>query len=176
MCVFSVCVCFVCVCFVCVCVCECVCVCIKWMIIAYKRPMNLGNLLSHRDLASPPPPPPPPPPHIYMIRDMGGQFVCVFMCVLCVSLCVCVCVCVHVFLGYVYHAMPYVLLMPHEKIYTSHLNLHPTQFPIPTVLPCCFALPTRTRQKLLSTFYFEFLNSIFFFLSSPTGFHFLFAR
>ena len=28
---------------------------IKWMIIAYKRPMNLGNLLSHRDLATGPP-------------------------------------------------------------------------------------------------------------------------
>ena len=29
---------------------------IKWMITAYKHPMNLGNLLSHRDLATPPPP------------------------------------------------------------------------------------------------------------------------
>ena len=28
---------------------------IKRMIIAYKRPMNLGNLLSHRDLATGPP-------------------------------------------------------------------------------------------------------------------------
>ena len=28
---------------------------IKWMIIAYKCPMNLGNLLSHRDLATGPP-------------------------------------------------------------------------------------------------------------------------
>ena len=28
---------------------------IKWMIIAYKCPMNLGNLLSHRDLSTGPP-------------------------------------------------------------------------------------------------------------------------
>ena len=35
---------------------------IKRMIITHKRPMNLGNLLSHRDLATAPPPPPPPPP------------------------------------------------------------------------------------------------------------------
>ena len=28
---------------------------IKRMIIAYKRPMNLGNLLSHQDLATGPP-------------------------------------------------------------------------------------------------------------------------
>ena len=28
---------------------------IKRMIITYKRPMNLGNLLSHRDLATDPP-------------------------------------------------------------------------------------------------------------------------
>ena len=32
---------------------------IKWMIIAYKHPMNLGNLLSHQDLSTAPPPPPP---------------------------------------------------------------------------------------------------------------------
>ena len=48
---------------------------IKRMIIAYKCPMNLGNLLSHRDLATG-----PLSRHIYMIRDMGA--------------CVCVCVCV----------------------------------------------------------------------------------
>ena len=34
-----------------------------------------------------------------------------------------------IILGYVNHATPYVLFTPHEKIYTSHLNLHPTQFP-----------------------------------------------
>ena len=28
---------------------------IKWMIIAYKRPMSLGNLLSHRAIATGPP-------------------------------------------------------------------------------------------------------------------------
>ena len=46
---------------------------IKRMIIAYKRPMNLGNLLSHRDLATAP----PLSRHIYMIRDEGGLCVCV---------------------------------------------------------------------------------------------------
>ena len=48
---------------------------IKRMIIAYKRPMNLGNLLSHRDLATGPP----------------VLCVCVCACV-CVRVCVCVCV------------------------------------------------------------------------------------
>ena len=61
---------------------------IKRMIIAYKRPMNLGNLLSHRnlgnllshrDLATG-----PLSHRIYITRDMGG---------LCVCVCVCVCVC-----------------------------------------------------------------------------------
>ena len=33
---------------------------IRQMIIAYKCPMNLSNLLSHQDLATAPPPPPPP--------------------------------------------------------------------------------------------------------------------
>ena len=63
---------------------------IKWMIIAYKRPMNLGNLLSHRDLATG-----PLSRHIYMIRDMGGLCVCVCVCVCVCLVCVClVCVCV----------------------------------------------------------------------------------
>ena len=45
---------------------------IKRMIIAYKHPMNLRNLLSHRDLATGP----PLSRHIYMIRDIGGLCVC----------------------------------------------------------------------------------------------------
>ena len=61
----------------------------------------------------------------------------------------------------------FVLVMPHEKIHTSHLNLCPTQFPYPKALPRCFALPTCTQQKLLSTFHFEILNSIFFFCHPP---------
>ena len=67
---------------------------IKRMIIAYKRPMNLGNLLSHRDLATAPPPPPPPlSRHTYMITDMGARvcvcLVCVCVCLVCVfSVCV----------------------------------------------------------------------------------------
>ena len=59
------------------------------------------------------------------------------------------------------------LVTPHEKIHTSHLNLHPTQFPYPTALPHCFALPTCAQQKLLSTFHFKILNSIFFFCHPP---------
>ena len=58
---------------------------IKRMIIAYKRPMNLGNF---RDLSTAPPPPPPLSRHISMIRVKGGLCVCVL------SVCVCVCVCV----------------------------------------------------------------------------------
>ena len=63
------------------------------MIIAYKRPMNLSNLLSHRDLATGP----PVLSYLYMIRDVGGPClcVCVFSVCVCVCLvCVCVCVCV----------------------------------------------------------------------------------
>ena len=45
---------------------------IKRMIITYKRPMNLGNLLSHRDLATGPP---------------GGLCVCL-VCVCVLSVCV----------------------------------------------------------------------------------------
>ena len=44
---------------------------IKRMIIAYKRPMNLGNLLSTKTY-----PLAPLSRHIYMIMDMGG--LCVF--------------------------------------------------------------------------------------------------
>ena len=33
------------------------------------------------------------------------------------------------------------------KKHTSHKNLRPTQFPNPTVIPRCLALPTRTRKK-----------------------------
>ena len=58
------------------------------MIMAYQRPMNLGNLISHRDLATAPPP--PPSRHTYMTRDMGGLCMCVCAeCVLSVCL-VCV--------------------------------------------------------------------------------------
>ena len=39
------------------------------------------------------------------------------------------------------------LFMHHAKKHASHKNLHPTQFPYPTALPRCFALPTRTRKK-----------------------------
>ena len=56
---------------------------IKRMIIAYKRPMNHGNLLSHRDLATG-----PLSHHTYMTRDVGGPCVCL-VCV-CVRVCVCV--------------------------------------------------------------------------------------
>ena len=50
---------------------------IERMIIAYRRPMNLGNLLSHRNSA------PTPPPHLSrhtnpMARDIGA---CVPVCV-----------------------------------------------------------------------------------------------
>ena len=45
---------------------------IKRMIIAYKRPMNLGNLLSHRDLAIG-----PLSHHTYMIRAVCLVCVCV---------------------------------------------------------------------------------------------------
>ena len=58
---------------------------IKWMIIAYKRTMNLGNLLSHRDSATS-----PQSCCIYMTRDSGSLCVCV--CLVCECL-VCVCVC-----------------------------------------------------------------------------------
>ena len=50
------------------------------MIIAYKRPMNLGNLLSHRDLATGP----PLSSYLYDWRDVGGLCVCVCVCLVCV--------------------------------------------------------------------------------------------
>ena len=59
--------------------------------------------------------------------------------------CVCVfsvCVCVHIHTDGC-HA--------NHANHISHLNLHPTQFPYLTVLLCCSALPTRSRQKSLST-------------------------
>ena len=109
---------------------------IKWMIIAYKCTMNLGNLLSHRDLSTAPPPPPPP----YMTRDMGGLCVCL-VCLVCVCfVCVCVCVCLQ---DVLLALTLFVLVTPHEKIHASHKNLCPIQFPYPTALLRCFALPTR---------------------------------
>ena len=97
--------------------------------------------------------------------------VCVFsVCVL--SVCVCVCVCVCVSLRYAnrtntIHANTICVSHASRKNHTSQLNLHPTQFPYPTALLRCSALPTRARQKLLSTFHFKILNSIFFFLLPP---------
>ena len=56
------------------------------MIIAYKRPMNLGNLLSHRDLATGP----PVSSYLYDYRFGGPVCVClVCVCLVCVfSVCV----------------------------------------------------------------------------------------
>ena len=54
---------------------------------------------------------------------------------------------------------------------TLHIkNLRPTQFPNPTVIPRCFALPTHARKKV--TFEFLLRLSVFYFLFSaiPTGF------
>ena len=45
---------------------------IKRVIIAYKRPMNLGKLLSHRDLSTG-----PLSHHTFMIREKRGACVCV---------------------------------------------------------------------------------------------------
>ena len=99
----------------------------------------------------------------------------VCVCVLCVCVCVCVClvcvfsvcVCVRIQFGYFNHAIISHSFTPTAKNHTSHQNLRPTQFPNPTVLPRCFALPTRARKKCLSNFYFDFLFSTFFFLPSP---------
>ena len=63
---------------------------IKWMIIAYKRPMNFGNQLP-TEIS----PLVPLSRHTFMIRDKGG--LCVLSVCVCVCLvCVCVCVCVRV--------------------------------------------------------------------------------
>ena len=57
------------------------------------------------------------------------------------------CVCVCIFTRYFNHAIISSSFTPHAKNHTSHQNLRPTQFPNPTVLPRCFALPTRARKK-----------------------------
>ena len=122
------------------------------MIIAYKCPMNLGNLLSHQDLATG-----PLSCHTYMIRDLGGPVclvcvlsvcvlsvcvlsalsvlsvcvfsVCVFrvcVCLVCVCVCVCVlsvCVCMYIQIGYSTHAI--------HATCTSHVIL----FVIPRFTP-----------------------------------------
>ena len=73
--------------------------------------------------------------------------VCVDVCV-CVCVClVCVCVCVCIFTRYFNHAIISHSFTPPAKKHTSHQNLRPTQFPNPTVIPRCFALPTRARKK-----------------------------
>ena len=98
-----------------------------------------------------------------MIRDMGGLCVCVCVCVFSVCVCVCVClvcvfsvclvcvcvfsVCVCIFTRYFNRANASLLFTPHAKKHASQKNLHPTQFPHPTALSRCFALPTRARKK-----------------------------
>ena len=101
---------------------------------------------------------------------------CLCLCVcLCVCLGVCLCVCVSLE-DMLFTQTLYLFIHASWKNHAPHLNLCRTQFPYPTTLLSCFALPTRMRQRLLSTFHFEFLNSIFFFCCPQTGFYFLFAR
>ena len=84
--------------------------------------------------------------------------VCVFsvcvclVCLVCVCLVCLVCVClVCVFSVCVCVSLKDTLIAPTLAHYSrltptkpaSHKNLHPTQFRNPTVIPCCFALPTR---------------------------------
>ena len=64
------------------------------------------------------------------------------------KLCVClVCVCVSIFERYFNHAIIRHSFTPTAKNHTSHQNLRPTQFPNPTVIPRCFAVPTHARKK-----------------------------
>ena len=85
---------------------------IQHIIIAYRRPMNIGNLLSHRNIDTNSTA--PPSRHTTHLTRYRGASVCVCMCVrprpsrhithmtrdrgpLCVCVCVClVCVCVYV--------------------------------------------------------------------------------
>ena len=99
--------------------------------------------------------------------------VCVCLVCVCVfSVCVCVCVfsvCVSLQDTLIAQTLArYSRLMP--KKHASHKNLHPTQFPYPTALPRCFALPTRARQKMTFEFLLRFSEFYFLFSATPTGF------
>ena len=89
--------------------------------------------------------------------------VCVCVCLMCVCVfsvcvclvCVCVCVCVSLQDTLIAQTLDcYSRLTPKKP--ASHKNLLPTQFPYPTALSRCFALPTRVRKN-----YFRISTSIF---------------
>ena len=117
---------------------------IKWMIIAYKHPMNLGNLLSHRDLATV-----PLSCHIYMIRDLGGLCVCV--CLVCVfSVCVCVCIS----LRCANHANTIRVSHASQKMHASHKNPCLTQKSMPNTISLSYSttvLFCRTNPRMTKT-------------------------
>ena len=80
------------------------------------------------------------------------------------------CVCVCIFTRYFNRTNASSLFTPHAKIHASHKNLHLTQFPYPTALSRCFALPTRTRKRMNFEFLLRFSEFYFLFSATPTGF------
>ena len=100
--------------------------------------------------------------------------VCVCVCVCVFSVCVCVCMCVCVCVSSK-DTLITTMLASYQCLTTKTrftLKSTPNTISLPyrtTALSC----PTNPRtQKLLSTFDFKFLNSIFFFSATPTGFLF----
>ena len=60
--------------------------------------------------------------------------------------CVCVCVCVSLQDTLIAQTLAHYSRLTPKK-HASHKHLHTTQFPYPTAILRCFALPTRARKK-----------------------------